>query len=395
MLGRQSLFTWAFFVYLLCLRGVSGQFITKREFEKNQKSKKGKDPLNKLAELEAELKLEGFAIYKNPEYVNQRGEDGLTKLMVVANRPDQGKAKHLVAQGADTELTDERGDTALLMAVSKGYYYPAAEMLKGHANIHHKNKKGINSLHAAIAGGQLILVETLLSFDFGWRNSRDWAEEYKRKPKLVDEPIATGLTPLMMCAQQGEIKMIEKLLAYGADVNLRKTATGETPLMYAAIGGNAPIVDLLLNEGADPYPYNDLGFTALIMAAHRGHEKVVKLFIDIVDAQPHQHLTLLEERDSFGYSALDHAIDERQQGTIDLLMAAGVGIGAIHPKTSPGVREKRLEALARKEAVAARRPLEEADEDEDEDEDEEEENEYEGEDEGEDEGGEAVGEGDE
>ena len=116
--------------------------MTKREYEKTKNAAE-KPAANPLAEIEAELKLEGYAIYRNAEYANERREDGLTKLMVAANRPDQGKAKHLIAQGADTELTDARGDTALIMAVSKGYYYPAMEILKGHANIHHKNRKGI------------------------------------------------------------------------------------------------------------------------------------------------------------------------------------------------------------------------------------------------------------
>ena len=332
--------------------------MTKKDFDKS-KEMKGKPVANPLAELEAELKLEGYAIYKNAEYANERREDGQTKLMVAANRPDQGKAKHLVAQGADTELTDARGDTALIMAVSKGYYYPAVEILKGHANIHHKNRKGINTLHASIAGGQLVLVETILSFDFAWRKSIDWSEAYNKKPMLVDEPISTGLTPLMMCAQGGEIKMAEKLITYGADVNKRKARTEETALMYAAIVGNAAMVTMLLENGADPYPQNDMGFTALIMAAHRGHDKVIKHFIDIVDANPHHHLPLLEQRDYIGYRALDHAIEEREQDAIDLLMAAGVEIGSIHPKLTKETRQKRDKALERKKSVEERRVMEE------------------------------------
>jgi ankyrin repeat protein len=370
---------------LLCLAVLfvcHAQFMTKREYEKAKKTAE-KPTANPLAEIEAELKLEGYATYKNAEYANERREDGLTKLMVAANRPDQGKAKHLLAQGADAELTDARGDTALIMAVSKGYYYPAVEILKGHANIHHKNQKGINALHAAIAGGQLVLVETILSFDSAWRKSVDWSVAYNKKPKLVEEPISTGLTPLMMCAQGGEIKMAEKLIIYGADVNNQKAGSSETALMYAAIVGNIAMVSMLLENGADPYPHNDMGFTALIMAAHRGHDEVVKLFIDMVDASPHHHIHFLEQRDFAGYSALDHAIEEREQGAIDLLMAAGAEIGSIHPKISADTRQRRERALLRKRAVMEGRVTEigKSDEDEYEEEEDEDENESEDEDE--------------
>jgi ankyrin repeat protein len=368
--------------------------MTKEEYEET-KGGTVKKKKNRLADLEAELNLEGYAIYRNPEYVNQRREDGLTKLMVAATRPDKGATKHLIAQGGNTELIDEKGDTALLMAVSKGYYYPTSELLRGHANMHHRNRKGLNALHTAIAGGQMVLVDTILAQDAAWKDHVDWSEEYNRKPALLDEPMPSGLTPLMMACQQGEVKMVEKLLTYGADVNKKKTETGETALMYAAIIGHAELVGLLLKKGnskaaawrgrgkngktaaaaaaagADPMEQNSMGFSPLILAAHRGHADVVQRLVGLVHKDMYRYLPMLDMRDKMGFTALDHAIDERAQGTIDVLMAAGASIGRIHPKTSPGVTAKRQVSLdAIKQMRSSNTPAEGENEEEEEEEEE-------------------------
>lgn len=336
---------------------VAGQFMTKTEYEetKGGTEKKKVDP---LADLNAELKLEGFAVWKNPDFANERRQDGLTKLMAAALRPDQGVVKHLVAQGADTELTNDKGDTPLLMAVMKGHYYPAAELLKGHADMHHRNKKGMNSLHAAIAGGQLVIVEAILSVDEQRRYSVDFREDYIKKPFLLDDPLPTGQTPLMMACQQGETKMVEKLIAYGAEVNLKKKGTQETALMYASIIGHDVLVNSLINHGADAHAKNSMGFTALMYSAHRGHDSVVRTFLRLINSDLYRHLSLLDARDEMGSSALDHAVEERERGTIDELMAAGAEVGRVYPKISPEAIVLRKVALEKIGAKKASQPVE-------------------------------------
>ena len=312
-----------------------------------------------LAELNEELKIEGYAAYRDAEYANLIRSDGLTKLMAAALRPDQGIVKHLIAQGADTEIADKKGDTPLLMAVSKGHFHPVSELLKGHANMHHRNKKGVNALHLAIAGGQLVMLETLLlSVDEKWRYSVDFRDEYIKKPFLLDEPLPNGITPLMMACQQGEIKMAEKLMAYGAEVNLAKKDTGETALMYASIIGHDPLVTVLLKHGADAKATNTMGFTSLMFSAHRGHMEVLKTFIRLINSDLYRYLSLLDARDSVGFSALDHAVEQREKVAISHLMAAGATIGRIHPHVDADVLALRKAALEKVRAVQGSMPLE-------------------------------------
>ena len=182
--------------------------------------------MNPLKELEDEVKVEGYSIYKpGSDIVDHREEStNLTKLMIYAMRGEIDECKHQIVQGANMELTNKLGETPLLMAVSRGNYHSAIELLRGHANMHHRNNLGLNALHVAIAAGHEVLVEALLRYDDSWRNGI-WATQYFHPP-LVDTLMPkTGMTPLMMCSQGNEEGMLKTLLEHGAQVN-SKSNTG-------------------------------------------------------------------------------------------------------------------------------------------------------------------------
>lgn len=85
--------------------------------------------------------------------------------------------------------------------------------------MHHRSTLGLNALHTAIAASLPSLVEAVLRTDSSWRDGV-WGKQYTRPP-LVDTRLETGMTPLMMCAQDGEMDMAKSLLEYGAQVNLK------------------------------------------------------------------------------------------------------------------------------------------------------------------------------
>lgn len=123
-------------------------------------------------------------------------------------------------------------------------------------------------------------------------------------PNFLADRIGTGL---MIAAWSDNVKMMELLVARGADVN-RANALGETALMhaswrgsanavkwllgkgakvnsdpmrwsalhYAAFAGHGAIADLLLKNGADINARSTNGSSALMMAVYEGHEPVVK-----------------------------------------------------------------------------------------------------------------------
>jgi ankyrin repeat protein len=87
-----------------------------------------------------------------------------------------------------------------------------------------------------------------------------------------------SITALMGASEKGDFKMVQALLADGADVNA-KNKDGETALMYASGEGHLEVVQLLLANGADVNAKNSRGETALFMASVGGRLEVVQLLL--------------------------------------------------------------------------------------------------------------------
>ena len=70
--------------------------------------------------------------------------------------------------------------------------------------------------------------------------------------------------------------MVEALLAKGADVN-RAQKYGWTPLLMAAKKGHVKVVSALLAKGADVNQVTKNGATPLSIAKAKGHTTIVEL----------------------------------------------------------------------------------------------------------------------
>lgn len=85
---------------------------------------------------------------------------------------------------------------------------------------------------------------------------------------------------LIEAAKNGETKIIESLLAQGAEVNA-KNNLGWTPLMFATVNGYADSVRSLLQAGADLNVKDPLtGGTVLLLGVARGHSDVVRVLLE-------------------------------------------------------------------------------------------------------------------
>jgi ankyrin repeat protein len=79
---------------------------------------------------------------------------------------------------------------------------------------------------------------------------------------------------------QGHAKVVEKLLAHGANANLATSNLGRAPLYDASYGGHVHVVAMLLGKGADVNrPTTGDGTTALQIAAKRGQAAVVRVLL--------------------------------------------------------------------------------------------------------------------
>jgi ankyrin repeat protein len=92
----------------------------------------------------------------------------------------------------------------------------------------------------------------------------------------IEAKIRNGDTALMIAAYQSNQPAVEALLAKGAEVN----RPGWTALHYAAAAGSNAIVQLLLDKSAYIDAESPNKTTPIMMAAYRGHILTVKLLLD-------------------------------------------------------------------------------------------------------------------
>lgn len=126
----------------------------------------------------------------------------------------------------------------------------------------------------------------------GHHTEVEWLLKNGMSPNVT---LASGISPLLVAAQNGHVKIVEALLEKikdKKDVDVVMPESGATPLIAAARNGHAKVVELLLSAGANVLHENSVGDTAIMAAESKGHTEVVqilggaeerRLFDDIVD----------------------------------------------------------------------------------------------------------------
>ena len=161
----------------------------------------------------------------------------MTSIIDASRNNDINRVRQLLQEGADPNIQDNYGLTALFIA----------------------SKRNIN------------IVELLLN------NHAD--------PNIQS---IDGFTALMIASSDNRyINIVELLLHRGANINIQDNA-GKTALIVASHFGHIEIVELLLDSGANPDIRNRNGHTALGFAEHNGFTDIVNLFErgDVFDTPP-------------------------------------------------------------------------------------------------------------
>jgi hypothetical protein len=106
---------------------------------------------------------------------------------------------------------------------------------------------------------------------------------HNAKVELADQQ---GRTPLMVTSISGKLEAAKLLLAYGANPNT-KNERGETPLTRTTgEHNNDRVLQVLLDNGADPNFADGEGLTALHYATSYGQTKAMKILLQ-QGANPH------------------------------------------------------------------------------------------------------------
>ncbi|XP_053306920.1 fibronectin type 3 and ankyrin repeat domains protein 1 isoform X2 [Spea bombifrons] len=94
----------------------------------------------------------------------------------------------------------------------------------------------------------------------------------------ADTPDKFGLSPLMVAAQKGYLRLVEILIDHGADVK-QQDGSGKNCLMLACFSGHLDVVQYLRKQGASWESRDKGGCTAMHWAADGGHLKVIQWMI--------------------------------------------------------------------------------------------------------------------
>lgn len=263
---------------------------------------------------------------------NKLTHDGRTYIFWAAYKGNVELMKHLLKQGAKTNLTDDKGNTILNFAASSGQQNTkvydlcldnganlkndvtpsganalllAAPSDKNFNLINYFTSKGldINSVDSNGNGvfnyvaktGNINLLNQLLekgvkgnnqAFIFaayGTRGKTNSVEIYKYLESQNLNPNASneeGVTSLhILASRSNDINLINYLLDKGLNVN-QEDHNGNTPFMNAASRNNLEIVKLLSKGLKDINHKNKKGETALAFAVQRNDADVVKFLIE-------------------------------------------------------------------------------------------------------------------
>ncbi|XP_048246396.1 ankyrin repeat domain-containing protein 17-like [Haliotis rufescens] len=236
--------------------------------------------------------------------IESRGENGLTPVMVAAVHGQRKVFDLLVRKGCDLSVTDDHRNNILHAGSSGGNvkiveYILSCDYLLGRnmVDIDSRNETGVTPVMTAAFTGQKKVFDLLVSkhcnmsmVDDSGRNILHFAcfsdnaqiVEYILSHHIADinSRNKDGLTPVMIAACQGQKKVFDLLCGKGCDLNL--TDHKDRTILHAACyGDNVHIVEhLLLHEIVDINSRDENGHTPVIVAAQEGESKVFNLLVN-------------------------------------------------------------------------------------------------------------------
>ena len=216
----------------------------------------------------------GQGLMMLPMYTNQKEmvkfliDKGIRRhspVHIAAFMGDLDEVKRYLAVGGNIDAQDPSHQLTLLMCALFGQQTAIMEFLisKG-ANINLQDGEGKTALHRATDKGKVEIVRML--FDKGADvNIRDYY----------------GCTPLNFLAGRLDMEVFKMIIAKGVDVNakggLRMGDEGWTALHQVCWAGNKAKAEVLIAHGADINAKSRNGVTPMSVAKARGQDQIVEL----------------------------------------------------------------------------------------------------------------------
>ena len=281
----------------------------------------------------------------NGNLVSVRPRGGLTSLLFAAREGALASLQILAKAGTDLNLTEPDGTNALVMALINAHYDAAAFLLEAGADPNVADKYGRTALYAAI---DMNTMEPSVTRPAPQESDKIRPLDVARsalahgakvdslllKPTpgrgLSDDPdliLRAGATPFIRAAKTGDVAAMQLLLDHGADPRA-VTKDGVTALMAAAGLGwrygqsqvpesdSVRAVQFCLEHGVDVNAVNVTGQTALHGAASHGANDIIRLLAE--------RGAKLDVKDKRNRTPLDIAEGGRERGAVAYPAAAAL-----------------------------------------------------------------------
>lgn len=302
----------------------------------------------------------------DPKAANRKGPGGSTPLMYAALYGDSDSVRRLLAAGADPNLKNDAGATALMWAVGD---LEKTRLLVDHgADVNARSDNGRTPLMiAASHHGSTPILQLLL--------------DHGANPSAQSPGLFGVMTPLAEAAYTSDATAMRTLIARGADVK----GAGLNPLSFALVVNCAACVDLVIGSTSKP----DLNMAMLFDTPPLGDTSLVKSLLDrgadlnakdpdgntlltmvcAADTAPLELVKFLIDhgadvnaRSPHGETALEFAVRHGRTPVVELLMRAGAKPPAAAADGSSGapavaVEIRAVPAHTAREAVERSLPL--------------------------------------
>jgi len=234
-------------------------------------------------------------------YVRQSDMD--KRLIRKANTGNERKLYMCLAQGANVESRDAKGRTALMISATKGNTQAMQHLLSYGASVHTVDPSGRTALW--------------------YTQNPDIVASFIQLGARLELTDSTRSTALLHFASTGNLEVMDLLLRAGCDIDARDEK-GRTPLMMAAASASADTCFLLLARGANTRARDYEGNSALVSC--------VEFHGDYWDLHLDKFSMLLERgfdvnvQNNMGNSALMVAAYHGYHGLVSMLVSAGANL---------------------------------------------------------------------